>query len=219
MFKNIFRKNKSLADELKVEAKKPILKTPDLPVPFGYNTAWLAVKCDAANDVINALHLKLIAECNWVSGINAVYNNKKIFVSPCLDGFILVIGIDLELDINMLLDIGKRFGEIQYYVTNHVVDFHMWVKIVNGAVVRNYSYVGESGEVLTDEGAMTREEEQLGFAAYINSKNQDGDWDGLEFPDEESVLNIAAAWGVDPKFEQNRYDKSTGYLCALSEPK
>lgn len=213
----IFNKSNSAVKEKESKPLSitPILKTPDYPCPFGYKIAWFAVKCNSPEEAIRNLSLKLISDCNWAFGIKAAYKDEKIFVSPCLDGFVLVIGIDAELDRKALVDASKHFEEIQYFSSHRIVEYHKWVKIMNGEIIRAYSYIGERGEVVMDEGDMSSEEIQLGFASYINSTNQEGDWDSLEFPDEESVLKIAAAWGVDPKFKEKEYSELTGYLCIV----
>jgi len=35
----------------------------------------------------------------------------------------------------------------------------------------------------------------------------------LYYPDEEAVLAIAKAWGVDTSFGGEQFEKSTGYVC------
>lgn len=200
--------------------QRKIDKTPDSPQPFGYKTGWYAIQCDSVEKVIQSLGLNCISECNWQSGISAVYNRNhilqnNIFVSPCLDGFVLVIGITHEPDRATLLNLGKLFEAFQYFATHRVSEYHQWVKIIKGRLIRAYCYVGERGEVLWDEGDITPEEIDLGFDSFVNAANQDGDWDSLSFPDEESVLQIAAAWGIDVTFEHRQYAEATGYLCTM----
>ena len=68
--------------------------------------------------------------------------------------------------------------------------------------------LGESGEIYMNSGAITPEEQELGFDSFIQS--DDDDWEAVEFPDEDSVTNIAAAWGVDPWFSKGQYDCGVG---------
>ena len=52
----------------------------------------------------------------------------------------------------------------------------------------------------------------LGFDRFPKAGQAD---DGENDPGEEDVLNIAAAWGVDPRFEKTTYPPSAGWLCTV----
>ena len=51
-------------------------------------------------------------------------------------------------------------------------------------------------------------ERALGFERFSGMDRESG-W----FPGEEDVLDIAAAWGVDPKFQKEAYPPSVGWVC------
>ena len=61
-------------------------------------------------------------------------------------------------------------------------------------------------------GPLTPEELALGFDRFPQAKQAEG---GENVPGEEDVLNIAAAWGVDPRFEKTTYPPSAGWLCTI----
>ena len=186
---------------------------PDSPVPFGYKCSWLCVKADSPEEVIEKLGLKNPEPANWDKGIEMAYNGCD-FVSPCLDGYVLVVGWGtdvLTLAPELLLDSAKKFPELQYFTTHRVVDYHAWVKYVDGKLVRGYAWVGCDGILLMNEGALTPEEERLGFTNLLPSGNSD--WEKYDTPDEDHVLEIAAAWGVDPSFGNKEYPRSMGYIC------
>lgn len=186
---------------------------PDFPVPFGYKCSWLCVKANSPEEVIEKLGLKNPQISNWDKGIEMAYNGYD-FVSPVLDGYVLVVGWGtdvLTLAPELLSDSAKKFPELQYFATQRVVDYHVWVKFVNGEMIRGYGWCGCDGELLMNSGELTAEEKKLGFTNLLPSA--EANFDDFDFPDEDHVLEIAAAWGVDPSFRKEHYEKSTGFIC------
>ena len=98
------------------------------------------------------------------------------------------------------------FPEVQLFGTHRISDCHYWTKYVDGKVVRGY--ICQDAGVVWDEGGLTPEELALGFERFPGRKRESG-W----FPGEEDVLNTAAAWGVDPRFEKKTYLPSVGWVC------
>ena len=111
----------------------------------------------------------------------------------------------------LLNEKAKLFSELQYFVTQRVADYHAWVKYINGEMIRGYGWCGCGGRVFLNKGDLTDEEKRLGFTNLL--PNEEADWDSHETPDEEYVLQLAAAWGVDPSFSAKDYPKSLGYIC------
>lgn len=187
---------------------------PDKPQPFGYKSSWLCIKNTTPQQVVLALGLKNAVPANWASGMS---QQNKIFVSPVVRGYVLVIGYDTfqgadaDGEIKALGTLAKAFSEVQCFATHRVVDFHTWARFVDGELVRAYGWLGESGEVYLNRGSITPEEQSLGFDKFIQSAEDD--WESVEFPDEESVIRIAAAWGIDPMFSDGDYECGAGYLC------
>lgn len=132
-----------------------------------------------------------------------------MFVSPCLDGFLLAVGGE-DGPPGFLEGLGGAFSQVQFFATHRVTEYHHWGKYAGGTLVRDYCYCGESGEVLRDEGDWTAEEIALGFGRFPRKGREEACED---FPGEKDVLDIAAAWGVDPRFEKTAYPPSTGWLC------
>ena len=66
--------------------------------------------------------------------------------------------------------------------------------------------------MFADIGPLTPEELALGFDRFPKAGQAD---DGENDPGEEDVLNIAAAWGVDPNLSRHQEERSAGYLCTL----
>ncbi len=192
-----------------------ISTTPESPLPFGYKTCWLAVKNTTPQKVMEALSLKDTAVANWESGLQFSYeydgdpsDGDHVFVTPVLDGYVLAIGL-WDLTLEQLEPIAQKFDEVQYFMSHGVVDVQSWTMFREGKLVRRYFYIGESGEV-ESSGELTPQERELGLDNLLMS--EDPDWDEVEFPDEEHVLAVAAAWGVDPRMESHSGETSTGFI-------
>jgi hypothetical protein len=193
--------------------------TPDLPIPFGYKNAWYAIKNETPESVIQKLELDILAQANWQSGMNHADSTNDVFVSPQIDGYVLVVGLfgitreDIGPDI--IARHGSLFNNFQYFGTYRTVDYHAWAKFANGKPVRAYFFIGETGEIQWNEGAITPEEIELGLDKLVQS-GEDFDNEDKDYPDEENVVDIAKAWGTDTLFEGKIYEKSTGYICSFN---
>lgn len=190
-----------------------ISEIPDSPRPFGFKATWLCVRSNSPEDVIEKLGMKNAVKCNWKSGFE--HFNEGIFVSPALDGRVLVIGWGDDIitqDPERLDAVGKMFPEVQYFSSHRVADYYAWVKYVGGVKIRAYCYCGGEGEVYENFGDLTPEEEELGLTNLIPDTS--ADWDEYDFADEENVVAIAAAWGIDT-LKMEKYPPSTGYFCKI----
>lgn len=184
---------------------------PDCPIPFGYKTSWLCVKSDSPEEVISALGLKDPVLSGWKKGIAA-----GVFVSPVLDGYILVINYGDDIiteDLERLDVIARQFSEVQYFSSHRVAEYAAWVKYVGGEMLRGYCWCGDEGEIYLNEGEITAEEKALELDNLLQST--DDDWETSKFADEENVLDIAAAWGIDPRFSEKQYPESMGWVCGM----
>lgn len=192
-------------------AQIKIETTPDTPQPFGFKSAWLAIKGATPQSVIETLPVSNATVANWNSGLACAYNNQsgQVFVTPELDGYVLVIGL-WDLTLEQLEPIAQQFEEVQYFMSHRVVELQSWTLFQKGNLVRHYYYVGASGEV-DSQGELTPQEIELGLDTLIMSEEQYDDSEH-EFPDEFNVIEIAAAWGVDPSMESHREEKSTGFV-------
>ncbi len=186
---------------------------PDFPVPFGYKCNWLCIKSNSPLEVIENLGLKNAEPSNWDQGIEMAYNGYR-FVSPALDGYVLVVNIGMDMLTvapDLLDNIAAKFDEVQFFVTQRVSDYHAWAKYINGEMIRGYGWCGCDGIVFLNRGELTPEERKLGFTNLL--PNEEADWETHETPDEEYVMELAAAWGIDPGFSEKSYPKSLGYIC------
>lgn len=178
----------------------------DGPVPFGYKTAWLAVQCGDPRQVAGAMHCRQLTPASWQTGLaRCAQSGGGLFFSPALDGFVLVIGADLFALAHRrkaLEALAGQFPEVQYFASHRVSSSYCWARYKVGRCVR--AYCDEDGAVTWDEGPLTPEEQALGLA----------DGEAAErAPGEEDVLDVAAAWSIDPRFERKIYPPAAGWVC------
>ena len=193
---------------------------PEMPLAFGYKICWLAISGVKPAQVAHALQLRDITPANWTQGLTDAYaDNGQVFVSPALNGWVLVVGRALwnKVDMNQnieenewLYHLSRHLGDVYYFSTLRDLDNHAWAKIHNGHVKRAYAYSGEMGEVMWDKGNPTREEEELGldFPEHM----QAGESADTRLPNEYDVLAMAAAWSIDTSFSTGKYRPDLGFV-------
>jgi hypothetical protein len=169
--------------------------------PFGYKMGWLAIRSTDKNLILAALGLTIIKEIIWDKGIDTIYSEGKdnvIFITPAVNDWTFIIGLwalgtgeeDSVHNIeNLITKLSTQFDEVQAFATHRVIEYHHWMLAQKGQLVRAFAYLGESAEVLTDTGELTQIEQPY-------------KWDQLEeclwTPDEETVLEVAGAWSINP---------------------
>jgi len=206
------------------------LPQPDLPQPFGYKMAWLAVRSNNTKKVLEKLALKEQKPANWSQGLTAAYENQGfVFVSPPLKGWVLIVGRALwdKFDLAqppqrlfLLRGLSQAFGHAQYFSTIRGVETHAWAMAEDGQIMRAYAYSGEIGEVLWDFGELTNEEEELGFAFFDPESieaEEENYWQrsDLRYPDERDVIALAAVWGMDTRFDGRQWQPGIGAIGRL----
>lgn len=179
--------------------------TSDL-VPFLFDrpNRWLAVKCSNIHKVQTALGLHNATMCPLSEGF-ARLGEDKLFISPPVKGWILVVGNslpdmgeDVDKLYHFLMRVAGDLGSVQYFSANRVVNHHGWVRIENNRVYRAYAWAGET---LWNQGERTAAERELDLKCY-------GYCDApLPFPftardsnvaNTEKVIQLAARWSIDP---------------------
>ncbi|GGB68157.1 hypothetical protein GCM10007424_05200 [Flavobacterium suaedae] len=187
------------------------------PVSFGYKVVWFAVKSSNAEEVANSLHLKNVKPSGWKKGIDSAYKDK-VYVSPPIDGWVLAVGWglpsgDSKESITELKELAnklsKQFGEVQFFGTHRIVEYHCWVKSINGEIKRFYSYLGESGENLEIIGEPTEAESNYILIDTASEEaKQESYWEreDITYPDEELVMKIAEKWSINPTTLEDRND-------------
>jgi len=183
---------------------------PDDPRAFGFNITWWALPSLDTQAVVDAIRLQDPLPANWHTGVKSAYENS-VFVTPPIDAWTLIAGFALppksqkarDEVFDSLLALSQSFGTALVFATNHIVEYHVWAKAVAGSLIRGYGWVGESGRTFWDEGPMTPEEQELGFAFFDERSPESEDdsyWEreDLTFPNEMKVMDIARKWSISP---------------------
>lgn len=189
----------------------------DNPIDFGYKNVWIAVKTDNKKRISEVLELKNVQSSNWKSGIETAYNDG-IFITPQIGEWTLAVGMKLVNDANLeninkleniLNKLSSEFGEAQSFGTHRVVEYHHWIKSVNGKTTRVYSYIGESGENFKVFGELTEPETDLNLFNSLSKEAEIHEYwerEDLNYADEELVMKIAENWSVNPTKLTERTD-------------
>jgi hypothetical protein len=171
---------------------------------FDRPNRWLAVKCANIHKVQAALHLNNPTPCPLSEGL-ARLQEDKLFISPPVKGWILVVGHslpDMSDDIDklyhFLMKVAGELGSVQYFSANRVLNHHAWVRIENNRVHRAYAWAGET---LWNQGELTAAEREVELKCYAYCDAP------LPFPftardshvaNTEKVIQLAARWSIDP---------------------
>lgn len=160
----------------------------DGPQPFGRKCRWLAVRAEEGASVLQALGIVDSARCGWAEGIAIVHREEQVvFVTPPIRGRTLVVAPlarfhdesdGLQAHLLWLRVLSERLGEVQAFESHRGSAHFAWSLARDGEVLRAYRY---SECPAWSVGKPTAGE-----------PCQEGE------PDEESVLAVARAWGVDP---------------------
>lgn len=186
---------------------------PDVPTPFGYKMAWLALQTEDADKVVDALGLADPRPCNWQSGIGTVYDAElgetHVFVSPPVRGWTFVVGLPLPHPVTrgfvdkctpLLMDLARQFPEVQYFFTYPLIDFYAWVRLRDGKLLRAFA-IGDEG-IVWNKGRTTREEKALGLKLFelrgVRGRKGDAGGEMILYPTEDHVMRVARGWSLDP---------------------
>lgn len=211
-----YAKRNGATAKYKSEPKK-ILTVQDKPIDFGYKIVWIAVKTDNKSELSKILGLKNSKPSNWKSGIGNAYENS-VFITPQIGEWTLAVGMGLPLGDSqesieklekVLNELSSEFGEAQFFGTHRVVEYHNWMKSVNGKMERVYSYVGESMENIKVYGKPTEPESKLNLFNSLSEEAKSDEYyerEDLDYADEELVMKIAENWSVNPTKLTERTD-------------
>ena len=173
-----------------------------LPAFMGRPACWLAVKTRSSPAVQRALGLHHPKPCSFIEGLTGV---EKLFVSPPVDGWILVLGAslpnpgdDVDACFRFLLDLSRKLGEVQFFIADPVLHEHGWVRANCGRVARAYAW---GGKTLWTQGRMTEAEKALDLKCfdYVESGGRPSSAESdLIAANVEKVPLLAARWSLDP---------------------
>ena len=196
---------------------------------FGPDMTWIAVKTDNYAQVIEAIGGQQPVASNWNSGIGTIYNAEyganRIFVSSPVNGWVFVVGQSLphpqgqafiDKCTPLLLQLGERFKDVQYFSSHPDIDLFAWAKITSGRIIRAFG-VGDQG-VIWDRGRTTREERTLGLKLFelrgVRGRKGDAGGELLMHPTQEHVMRLAGQWSVNPTFlDETEGGNGLGAVC------
>lgn len=191
--------------------------TPDTPLGFGANTAWLAVRTQNGNALVQQLALRTVLPANWRAGLKDT-GERGVFVSPPIDGWVFAVGRDLiapegneEAFVTELLQrLSRTFGHAQWFCSDAQDDRHGWALAFDGKLQRGYAFAGERGHVWW-AGEPTAAEQQA--QCFVDDPRDQSDDDVKWWPDLAIVRSLAAAWGLDPlSLAQRAVAPGTGWV-------
>jgi hypothetical protein len=184
----------------------------DISAPFLFDrpTRWMAVKCTNIQKVQSAIGLHNPTPCPLSEGFSRL-NEHKLFISPPVKGWILVVGNslpdvaeDVDKLFRFLMKVASELGSVQYYAANRVLSHHAWARIENNRVYRAYAWAGET---LWNQGERTAAEKELELKCYEYCDSP------LPYPftardshvaNTEKVMQLAARWSIDPMAVNNQ---------------
>src|SRR5205085_10092658 len=136
---------------------------------FSAPTRWLAIRSYNPQAVQAALGLLKPRPCSWEEGLTAA-QAKKLFISPPVDGWILVMGSglpepahDVDQCFHFLLALSKKLGCVQFFSANRALHHHAWVRAEQGRIQRAYAWAGKT---LWNQGRVTKAETELRMRCF-----------------------------------------------------
>ncbi len=165
---------------------------------------WLAIKSQNPHAVEGALGVNNSRACSWTDALATPFE-PRLFISPPVNGWIVVMGCDLpdpadDVDecFKFLTGLSRKLGEVQFFSRNRAVAHHGWVRVQEGRVLRAYVWAGET---LWNQGAVTEIERDLKLRCltYTESSAVLGLAEReLLALNTDRVIRMAAAWSIDP---------------------
>ncbi len=170
----------------------------------GASFRWIAIRTSRLQAVQIALRVTKAMPCTWEEGLSAAYE-QKLFISPPLNGWVLVIGAnlpeaseDVDRCFRFLIDLSRKLGHVQYFSVNRALGHHSWVQAEQGTILRAYSWAGKT---IWNQGIKTSAEIELGLKCfgYLESPERVPFGQGDPFArNTERVPLLASRWSIDP---------------------
>lgn len=172
---------------------------------------WLAIKNRNLMTVQSALALHNPKPCSWAEGLLGE-SEAKVFLSPPVSGWILVIGSalpdpndDVDGCFRFMMDLSRKVGHVQCFSANAMLNHHAWVQAEAGHILRAYAWAGKT---LWNQGKMTQAENDLSMKCYDYAETSEA----LPFASTEpgasnsdKVHLLAARWSLDPDELDERF--------------
>lgn len=159
-------------------------------VSFSHEMNWIVVKSQKSKAIANSLpYFVWPKKITWGAGIDIVYAQKSsIFISPPMDGWIFIIGLETGRDLvqteKILIKLSEKFGEAQAFGTYNT--YH-WISAKKGTIIRSFIMLRDKAEVIKDVGQKKGIEEKL-------------PWDQIKInwvPNSDIICAIATDWSLN----------------------
>jgi hypothetical protein len=169
------------------------------PVPFGFKIGWIAVKSVDTAKLVSSFNVRSPRSATWQEGIDTAYKKSDLaYFTPPVDRWVCIVGewalgqgdrVSVQSIAKRIVELRSMFGEAHAYATHRVIEYHHWMVAKEGLLLRRFAYLGESGEVLANDGPLTAAERKLRFFNLPREQWQ---------PNEADVMAVASAWSFDP---------------------
>lgn len=175
-----------------------------LALPFPAPPRWLAIRSSNTSHLRTLLGLAEEPSTPWADALGHC-RERVLFLSPPVNGWSLVIGgglpdpvHDIDRCHRLVTQLSSEIGDVQFYAVDRVLNHHTWARTRDGAVVRAYSW---SGETQWNEGRPTLDERLLGLRCREYGEEPEPIAYGEVSPEQtnaERVLLLARRWSIDP---------------------
>lgn len=165
---------------------------------------WLAIRA-MPNVSVQAVLGPIAAPCVPWSEALASQQERRLFFSPAVDGWTLVIGAalpdpgkDIDALFHFLRFMSSHLGEVCFFSIDRVLGTHGWVRLNHGRIVRAYVWAGST---LWNEGRIGTEERELGLQTRAYCEQPEPVAFGeisQEIMNLGRILFLARRWSIDP---------------------
>jgi hypothetical protein len=169
---------------------------------FEQPTRWLAVRSQNIFLVQESLGIAQATPCSWEEGL-LESREQKLFISPPINGWILVLGAglpdtsdDVDKVYHFLVNLSRKLGQVQYFNANRVLNHHSWAILEQGEVFRAYAWGPETS---WNQGRVTAAERDLKISCldYGMEPSTLAARENLQ-SNAEKIYRLAARWSIDP---------------------
>ena len=187
---------------------------------------WVAIRSANPQAVQTALGLHNPTPCSWTEGM-AQGSGQKLFISPPVRGWILVVGSllpepgeDVDACFRFLQRLSRELGEVQFFSVNRAVGHHAWARFECGRAIRGYAWAGET---LWNQGRKTWAERKLSLRCYDycegDTQNHFAQIERSR-ANTEKILLLASIWSLDPSsVDDSALTDALGIAGDLSQAK
>src|SRR6185503_12168685 len=105
---------------------------------------------------------------------------------------------DVDAAFHFLTRLSREVGEVQFFSADRVLNFHSWIRVREGRVIRAYAWADGT---IWNEGRVSLDERLLGLRSRAYAEEVEPLAYGETSPDQincERVVLLARRWSLDP---------------------